>query len=440
MSNIKKVFKIYSPVEYKNIESYLEEMALKGWMFKEIKNLFYTFEKVDSIDLHFNVVVLSEKDGFDYQDMTSENTLIECCEDRGWTHCASTPSYQVFYTNQEMDIVKIHTDENEEYSCIMKATMKKDLFALPLIFVMFFSFLSQLKYFTYDHIFSNQELISIISPVLAMVALLITLSTPIVWLIKNKINLQNNKPFTHFTNIFISFKNRMFYLIMLIYLLLLVISFADTFSGGGFVVIPLLFGLLLPMLAAVLMLKRFKKIKKSRKSNIAMYIGVSLLTFMVGISGMFFYLSNMEHGEYKEGLATNNVLEFSDFGEYKVVTNHMRKKTSVFTPVYLDYYESVRDKNSDIDHIETLYIECLNQKVVDYVVKNTLIEYKRYITQSEFVPLSNEVWSIDQGYYLSDNKSILLLVKDKRIMILRSDMDFEEINNIEICKSKLDLN
>ncbi len=99
-----------------------------------------------------------------------------------------------------------------------------------------------------------------------------------------------------------------------------------------------------------------------------------------------------------------------------------------------------KHRNLDIGYIDTTYIECSSDKVVNYVVKNMLIDNERYMLNSGYVSLSNETWSINQGYYLSDNKSKVLLVKDNRIMIIRSDMDFEDARIIEICKIKLELN
>jgi hypothetical protein len=439
MSSIKRVFKVFSVVEYKNIESYLEEMALKGWLFKEIKSLLFTFERVEPVKLKFNVVVLNGKDAFDYHDSETENTLKEFCEDSGWIHCAETPMYQIFYTDKGNDIVKIHTDEHEEYNYIKKTTFKSEWYVLPILLIMIYSAFNNIERFKYDLIFSNSELVTFVLPFVAVILFSNLLFTNVIWLTKNRINLYLGKPLTHFSNTFIKFKYKVYYLLMFIYFLLTVTLFANIFARGSGAAIPIFLILLLPSIAAILMIKRFKKVKKSRRSNIIMYIGVSVLVCIISIGMGTFSALSMSYGDFEEGLATDQVLEFSDFGEYKVVNNHIRKKSSIFTPVYLEYYESVRDKNSDIDHIETTYIECRNQKVVDYVVENILLDFKRYNPHSAYIPLSKEVWSIDQGYYLSDNKSSLLLVKGNRMMILRSDMDFEDIRMIDICKAKLDL-
>ncbi len=438
--NIKKVFKVYSVVEYKNIGNYLSEMARKGWLLTGIKNLLYNFEKVEPIELDFNVVILSEKDAFDYHDPDSDNTLKEFCTDSGWTYCTGTPAFQIFYKKKESTVVPIHTDESEEYKYIKKTFIKTELFISFLMLLSIFQFISGIKYFDYETIFSNAELISIILPLIMMLIVINVLYIPIVWLIRNKTNLDNNRPLTHFSDAFVKRKYRFYFILMGLYLVLLVVSFSDSFSRAGVIVLPMLLVFILPMIAAVVMIKRFKKVKKSRRRNILMYVGVSILVMVVSLSAVTLYITSRPHNEFEDVVSDETVLEFSDFGDYLVKANHMRKKGSIFTPVYLEYYESIRDGNLDIGYIDTTYIECSSDKVVDYVVKNMLIDNERYMSNSGYVSLSNETWSIDQGYYLSDNRSMVLLVKDNRILTIRSDMDFEDTRIIEICKTKLELN
>ncbi len=434
----KNVLKLYSVVEYKNIASYLEEMASEGWLLVSIKNLFYHFEQVDPVELDFNVVILSESDAFDYHKTDAENTLKEFCTDSGWTYCTGTPGFQIFYKEKDFETIEIHTDENEEYRYIKKTCIKSELLMGLLILPMLFSFISGLKLFDYEVIFSNAEMITLISPLFVLVILSNILYSPIVWLIKNKINLNNDRALTHFSDLYVKRKYRFNTVVSIVYLILLCISFASTFTRAGVVVLPIL--LIPTTAAAIIMIKRFKKVKKLRKKNIITYVGVSGLMLILSITGMMVYLISVPHSDFEELVSSEIVLEFSDFGEYNVISNHMRKEGSIFTPVYLDYYERVQDKNSDIGHLGTLYIECVNQNVVDYIVEQTLIDNRKYTLQPSFTELSNEVWSVDQGYYLDDKKTRLLLVKDNRILIIRSDMDFEDARIIEICKTKLELN
>jgi hypothetical protein len=338
----KNVLKLYSVVEYKNIASYLEEMASKGWLLVSIKNLFYHFEQVDPVELDFDVVILSESDAFDYHKTEAENTLKEFCTDSGWTYCIGTPGFQIFYKEKDIETIEIHTDENEEYRYIKKTCIKSELLMSLLILPMLFSFISGLRLFDYEVIFSNAEMITLISPLFILIILSNILYSPIVWLIKNKINLNNDRALTHFSDLYVKRKYRFNTVVSIVYLILLCISFVSTFTRAGVVVLPIL---LIPTIAAIIMIRRFKKVKNSRKKNIITYVGVSGLMLILSIMGMMVYLISVPHNEFEDVGSDETVLEFSDFGDYKVKANHMRKKGSIFTPVYLEYYESIRDGN-----------------------------------------------------------------------------------------------
>jgi len=436
----KKVFKLHSIVEYKNLESYFAEMALKGWMLKEIKKGFYIFNKVESVALDFSVNIFYESGPFDFPDNESEKTLIEFCEDSGWHHCTGTQMYQVFYKEKDKDVLPLHTEPEEEYRYIKKIVMKTELYLLPMIIMFLWMGYINVRLFDYEDIFSNASLISKIWPFCIALLFTITVYTPFIWLIKNRINLNQNKELSYFSNRHLKVKYAFYYGLSGIYIILIGMMFFDSFSSIGLSILPLLLLLFLPMIAAIFMMKRFKRVKRDRLKNMLMYIIVSIGALVISIGGVIFLFSSDNLHLFNGKIKEETVLELSDFGDYVVKDTHLFKRHSVFTPVYVEYYESIdrENKSLNIRNVETVYIKCLNKKVAEYVFENTLKDRLKYDDNDykfEEVPLS--LWSVDEGYYLYDTKDKLVLRKDKTIIILDGDMDFTDERIITICKEKL---
>ncbi|MBI9012861.1 MAG: DUF2812 domain-containing protein [Clostridiales bacterium] len=438
--NRKRVFKLHSIVEYKNLEAYFEEMASKGWMLKEIRKGFYVFDKVESVALDFSVNVFYETGPFDFPDNESEKTLIEFCEDSGWHHCTGTPMYQVFYKDKDEDVIPLHTEPEEEYRYIKKIVMKTELYLLPMILMFLGMGYININFFSYEDIFSNATMISRVWPFCIALLFGITVYTPLIWLIKNRINLSQNNNLMYFSNRHIKIKYTLYYCLTGIYLILVGLMFFDSFSTIGLSMLPLLLLILLPMIAAVFMMRRFKRVKRDRLKNMLMYVVVSIGVVVFSIAAVIFIISSDSIHLFNGKLKEERVLELSDFGEYEVADTHLFKRHSVFTPVYIEYYERIdkSDKSSDVQNVETVYIKCINEKVAEYVFDNTLkdqLKYEEADYKLEEIPLA--LWSVDEGYYLFETKEKLVLRKDKTVIIIDGDMDFTDDNIIEICKSKL---
>jgi len=348
--------------------------------------------------------------------------------------------YQVFYKEKDKDVLPLHTEPEEEYRYIKKIVMKTELYLLPLIVMFLGMGYLNIGLFDYEDIFSNAALISKIWPFCIALLFTITVYTPFIWLIKNRINLNQNKELSYFSNGHLKVKYTFYYGLSGIYIILIGMMFFDSFSSVGLSILPFLLLIFLPMIIAIILMRRFKRVKRDRLKNMLMYITVSIGTLVISIAGVIFLFSSdnllLFNGKIKE----ETVLELSDFGDYVVKDTHLFKSHSVFTPVYIEYYESIdrENKSLDIRNVDTVYIKCINEKVAKYVIENTLEDRLKYEDNNykfEEVPLS--LWSVDEGYYLYDSKDRLVLRNDKTVIILDGDMDFTDERSISICKAKL---
>ena len=46
------------------------------------------------------------------------------CEEAGWKYVCSKGKIQIFYTEDNLDLIPIHTDEKEKFKQIIKASMR----------------------------------------------------------------------------------------------------------------------------------------------------------------------------------------------------------------------------------------------------------------------------------------------------------------------------
>lgn len=131
----KKVFKPFLPSEYKAIEKYLDEMAIKGYVLNKKNDYWFTFIKTEPIKLEFNISVLCKGSAKDYR---------ELCIESGWIYCCSDKMFQIFCKEKNKEVVPIHTDLEEEYKLIRNAIIRLDI--IFLILALCYSYTMTMKF------------------------------------------------------------------------------------------------------------------------------------------------------------------------------------------------------------------------------------------------------------------------------------------------------
>jgi len=168
--------------------------------------------------------------------------------------------------------------------------------------------------------------------------------------------------------------------------------------------------------------------------------------------------------EYKtnEEFLEKQALQLSDFGVMEQPErSRVHKQSSIFVPISFKYYETLGRKaeENEIYSVDTEYMACRNKKVAAYIFDQYMKEQKDRQTRrieeyrsygdeklakekeeqlnKDISIISNELWNIDKGYYLTSNKSEIIILDENKIYILDSDVDFSQKEIIEICKKKL---
>ena len=118
---LKKVF-FHSVYDLKGMETFLEEMAVQGYMFvKQIGFVFY-FKKCEPKKLRFCVDVFGKASIFDTRPETATQEYIAYCEECGWQHLFTKGKLQFFCTDN-MEATSIQTDDQLRMKLIHVQTM-----------------------------------------------------------------------------------------------------------------------------------------------------------------------------------------------------------------------------------------------------------------------------------------------------------------------------
>ncbi|WP_304942856.1 DUF2812 domain-containing protein [Vallitalea guaymasensis] len=454
----KKVIRFTSITEYKTLEKYLEKKAAMGLMLSEIKRNTLVFKKTTPRDITFNVSLFYHTTPFDYPNYEEEKDYRELCEDSGWEYCTSNELYQIFYKEKNVDAVPIHTDSEEEYRIIKNIFLKTDFIGMLVIALMLVMGFIQALNFDYSDLFSNISLFVIISPAFLLLIILFLYIPSLIWFIRNKINVARGKDL-----VYISYRTKLVLTVMTwsliaVYIICTFLAVTDGYKNikGVIAFIPAIVSFIVGRYCY----KRIKTKKNTRKHNIIFVLTISIITAIIFTSSitmsiMLTFTSFENNDDVPEEI---KVLELSDFGTMDEPKRfHTHEKSSILVPVYIDYYESLGRKadENEIMTVSTTYIKCRNKSIADYVFdgymekqkkrsEKRILEYKEYgdlekakEEESNISRLHNDLWEVDRGYYLWNNKSEIIIQKDTIIYILDSDVDFSEEEIINICKQKL---
>ncbi len=453
----KKVIRFRSITEYKNLESYLNKMALKGWMLSEIKQTVLTFKKIEAKELEFNVSLLNNMSVFDYPDESINKEYNEICEESGWKKCTSNMTYHIYYKDKNSKATLIHTDSQEEYD-IVKSVYKKTEFSNPILLLMMLV-MSMVNSFSFNYkvLLGHRSLFNYSFPFIMLIITLILTVPSLIWFRINKENAINNKQLFSFSDKFVNMKNLTQISLMVFYSLAFIFShFSDSLFGNSRVSLIIFFPTIVSLVLSYYFSKRFKTKKRTRKQNKRFFI-LSIIAFfiinMTVVTSIMF--SNVgSYGRYEVVENKNNYLQLKDFySDVIEEKNFLESDKSFFIKEYKSYLSY--GKNVELSSISTKYYEGINESITNYIFDDIIKEKnKNYNRYNEYeielgslekfedilLELDTKVWEIDRGYFLNSTKTELILQLDNRIYYIYASLDFMDKSIINICREKLNLN
>lgn len=433
----KKVIRIVSIIDYKTLEKYFEDMALKGWLIEKCNTFTMEFRKIEPTNYKFNVSLFYNTTLFDYPDEEGTKCYQELCEESGWTLAASSKIFQIFYAPAEENPVPIHTDPMEEYR-IIKSTYFKTEF-INLIFLLFIS-LSQLIHiarFDYTFLYSNIRLLSIVNPLILFIVALPSIYS-IFYLIKAKKSVQDGGELPKTSYRLAKIMGNGTLILALIYLSLIIIILI--WQPGLNQKVNTIFVAFLPAIfggaLGLWYVKFVKRRKRSRSKNIVAFIISSAIAILVSTSLIFTLIvrsTGKADNKHEFNPRDYKAIRLSDLGiDNDIDRDYLREKSSIFVPEYSRYYEA----SGKVD-IRTEYIMAKNETISSYIYDEILKEYrdKSYKQVSEG---DNKIWQADRVHYLDNDYDSVIIKKANVIAVLDGDFNFSDPKIIKVCKELLE--
>jgi hypothetical protein len=452
--DIKKVFSFASVMDYKNTEKYFEKMAAKGWMLYEIGKMFYKFKKIEPSELDFNVSLLYENTPYDYPDDRPYKDYEDLCRESGWKPCFRNNIYQIFYKEKDVDAMPIHTDSSEEYRIVKSIYLKTEASSVLVFAYLMFMGVNSFSRFNYEDLLSNLSIFSLVFPFFAGIMFLTMIVPSGIWLVVNRRNAREGRELYFFSEKTIFAKRAIYNISMILYTFLLLIGIFGSFSDG-YVMLVAFTPVVLGGVAGAVCVKRFKTVKRTRKQNKVFFLVVVSITIIVSLSTIMIFVINSErYSEVDLSKVEKKYLELSDFDSEAVAgRNHGRNESSFFVDDYQYYYETLGRKagENELYSISTIYIESMNEGISDFIFKYIMMdEEENYYGNgydNEFdmkfeeyiIPVDLTDWNADEGYYLQDDKSKIVIKSGNIIYYFDGYLDFSDEKTIEICRKKMNI-
>jgi len=342
IKNIKRTLFIYKPYECAAVEEYLENMSETGWLLKSVTGSIFKFKKIEPRKIKYSVDVLSKVSVFDHKDTDVALEYREYCQAAGWTYVCQTGKIQIFYTEEDKEIIPIHTDETEKFKIVFKASVYNVVIQFLIAIIWIFNLSIQLFWENTAFLLAyNLTLVSTVAMVFLVCINIIEVSSFFCWTIKARGKLKENKfmPYNSYKqlrrkNIFIKV-----YSLITITMVLKLFVFNNT-ENKEFN-IYLLLTMLIPIIIMICTQWLINKKRYSRNTNMGITIGstvVSIYLMLMLIGAIAF--SSITKDDKNEVITDKASLTLMDFGykENNYESPHITLNKSILASGERYYY------------------------------------------------------------------------------------------------------
>lgn len=145
----KRVFWGFFSLDYKAIETYLEEMAEKGWMIEKVGRMTAKFRAIEPQKFKFYVDVFKEGGPLTPEKTKEAEEYRRLCQESGWTFITSQDYLQFFYADGDKDPVPIQTDEVLEQKIVETTLWRGELLSIFIFSII--AVMALVRYFPINH-------------------------------------------------------------------------------------------------------------------------------------------------------------------------------------------------------------------------------------------------------------------------------------------------
>lgn len=308
----------FLPYECVAAEEYLERMAEKGWLLQSIKGAFLIFKKIEPQKINYSVDVLHKVSIFDRKDSDAALEYREYCQAAGWNYICQKGKIQIFYTEYDKETISIHTDEDEKFKSVLKASLyyvgSQFLLTLSFLFNLYLQLFMGATDFSLG---SNLGLLSIVAMASVIVMNSIEIVSFLLWVLKASRKLKENMfmPYNNYQQLRIKNLIKSTFALTIV-LLLLRVSLFDKGGSASNMPIVILMIMCIPIIIMVCVQNFINKRRFSKNINMTLIISsvlVSIYLIITLTSGLVF--RSVNEIEQSKVVPTEKVnLTLKDFG------------------------------------------------------------------------------------------------------------------------------
>ncbi|MGL4108726.1 DUF2812 domain-containing protein [Clostridium sp. LP20] len=405
------------PYEYKALEKYLEDMALKGWKLQGIWGILLKFTKIEPKRIKYSVDIMDKVSFFDGKNCDNVLGYREYCIAAGWEFVCEREKIQVYCSEEDIERIPIHTDENEKFNCIFKGSLKSISMNLVMIIsLLFMQYVITISSHDANFLASNLQLVTLIMVMMISIYNIIGIINFIIWVARSKGSLKRDEAGDYYNFKGVSIRRVIHKLELGIVLILVLLMAVD---GDEFALKAIILNLLMAgILAIVMKFISRSKYKKKKRMNIIAYILITIILFI----GFNYLISEYSWSMWKmSNLEDNNyILTLKDFNDEVGDEDYLyvNEDNSIFA--YKLYYSNKgKNINLSYDLLESKY-----EWIIKYDLKKIMnwmneIDIK-YIEKKTDLPEDIKVYMNEKA------QSYLIVSPNKRIEINSWDNSLSE--------------
>lgn len=446
----KRVLWGFFSLDYKAMETYLEEMAEKGWMPEKIGQYIAKFRAIEPQKLKFYVDVF-KKGGT----LTPENNeeLVEyrkLCQESGWTFITSQEYLQFFYADGDSEPVPIQTDEEIEQKIVENTLLRRELVGILIVLIASIFVLISNFPIKYSNLLS---FVGVTGTFLFPILFIFTATSAvysIIWMVTARRNINNGLPITKPTlksarRRIITF-NGSTWIIILIFVLAFI---ADAFFKPDDILISVL-GPIVGILIGSGIRYLVKK-NKIKEDNIVLYTVIAIIILIIFMRTIGSYVMERSEDIYKvdsvpEDYPIITLEEISKESSQGNVSREFKPGMSPIVPKHYTYWE-YENINANAKSINIKYYEAINPYFAQ-IIFNGITEKlekgmkwrgmtlftKNIITDDEM----KNLWDVD-NMALTEERDEIIIQKGNIVLHLDNFsgvMDFNDKHTRELIISR----
>jgi len=437
MENKKKINWRFNKLEYKLMEEYLQEMAMKGWFPSEINGNKATFIPTEKRKLKFYVNINPNPNPnadnlFHEGDDELQYKYKDSYEKLGWHFITSYDQMCFFYAEIYENTYFVQKDLELEQELVINKIWKKEMLKSVGLTIFYISFIAFIFYFSWfnEGIFNYKILLDwptlfnlfVILPFAFIICIVIIIRN-IIWYFKTTSNIKNNNKSLKFVKL----RNKLYdignYIVLVISILILI----NNFFPRGFLFdwnTKSLFIAIIVFSVCSCIIYNIYKDKVNKKGQIifilGIFIGVTILVYLMAKISLIDDINNPN--DLQNVPEKYSIIKISDFSEINEIDyNNFTMKQSPFVPVSYHYYESYEDDSQGVYisyYASTEYYNCINEKIANIIYEGKLKENENKKYYNKIIRIiSAEYWNCDKAILMSNNTSdVLLLQKDNKVI------------------------